>query len=277
MARSNKQARKAKSIFEQDRYTAELSTSQLVLGVCILLTFGLACFLLGILIGRIDPSLQRQAGNVLDESGINERVVSVTRPAEESNAPAPPPELRVPQNMQPTKPVQERPNDTAAETAADEPVKTAENRTPEASVSPVDTPVPIAAAKEPEPSPTEIPEKVAAASESAAKPAPPPEPAAKTNPPKPQPKVPATTTLPAEFDVRYGVQIGYFSSKDGAERAKKELESKTNYTARVVPTTSGKQFKVVVGDYGDWASADTARKDLIGNKGYKGAFPVSLD
>jgi hypothetical protein len=37
---------------------------QLVIGVCILLMFGLGCFLLGVLIGKFDPSLRDQMAAV---------------------------------------------------------------------------------------------------------------------------------------------------------------------------------------------------------------------
>ncbi|HIA47771.1 MAG TPA: SPOR domain-containing protein [Candidatus Hydrogenedentes bacterium] len=46
-----------KSNSPKNQYTAELSSSQLVLGITILMVFGLACFLLGVLIGKFDPSL----------------------------------------------------------------------------------------------------------------------------------------------------------------------------------------------------------------------------
>lgn len=46
-----------KSNLSRNQYTAELSSSQLVLGITILMVFGLACFLFGVLIGKFDPSL----------------------------------------------------------------------------------------------------------------------------------------------------------------------------------------------------------------------------
>lgn len=40
----------------RDTYTAQLTSGQLVIGVCILIVFGLACFMLGVLVGKFEPS-----------------------------------------------------------------------------------------------------------------------------------------------------------------------------------------------------------------------------
>ncbi len=55
MANRKKASRKNKTLLEKEKYTAELSSRQLVIGVCILIAFGLACFMLGVIVGRFDP------------------------------------------------------------------------------------------------------------------------------------------------------------------------------------------------------------------------------
>ena len=53
-AEQKKSPRKSKSFFDQEKYTAELSLRQLVLGIIVLLVFGLACFMLGIVVGKVE-------------------------------------------------------------------------------------------------------------------------------------------------------------------------------------------------------------------------------
>ena len=55
-AEQKKSPRKSKTFFDQEKYTAELSSGQLVLGVIVLLVFGLACFMLGIVVGKVEQS-----------------------------------------------------------------------------------------------------------------------------------------------------------------------------------------------------------------------------
>ena len=72
MPGARKKPNKGSAFLERDKYTAELSSGQLVFGISILLVFGLTCFLLGILVGRFEPSqtpfvnaaLTDDAGNV---------------------------------------------------------------------------------------------------------------------------------------------------------------------------------------------------------------------
>lgn len=55
------------SFLEKDRYTAELTSGQLVFGISILLVFGLTCFLLGILVGRFEPAQMQQVAAAPNE------------------------------------------------------------------------------------------------------------------------------------------------------------------------------------------------------------------
>src|SRR5262245_41785944 len=103
--------RRPKSVLDQEnRYTAELSTGQLVIGVCILLMFGLGCFLLGVLIGKFDPTLRPQTA----QNDVNSRADEPTQeikvselpsnpspppPVVTTSEPTLPPEMRVPPNM----------------------------------------------------------------------------------------------------------------------------------------------------------------------------------
>ncbi len=71
---------KSKSFLDNDRYTAELTSGQLVFGISILLVFGLTCFLLGILVGRFEPAVTQQVA--LAESETATSTPASTKPAE---------------------------------------------------------------------------------------------------------------------------------------------------------------------------------------------------
>ena len=281
MARSSKQTRKSgksKSIFEQDRYTAELSTSQLVTGVCILLMFGLACFLLGVLIGRVDPTINQReaaASPEVEEPLIDNRVRTTMRPAERESVTAPPPELRIPPNTakSPAKSSNAAsgasPAPDSAQPRQPKPVSISNASTDDASADDAPESTPGAeelpeekVSKPPVETPKSEPIKVAAKIE-------------KTSP-LPTPKQPVGP-LPKEFDSQYGVQIGVFSSRESAEKVKTTIETKSSYRARIISSPDNTRFNVIVGDYADWATADRAKQDLRKNYGFNDCFPTLLD
>jgi outer membrane biosynthesis protein TonB len=275
MARSSKPARKtgkSKSIFEQNRYSAELSTSQLVTGVCILLMFGLACFLLGVLIGRVDHSNARMAANnpTVDEEPLTDEPVKTSyRPADaESNQP--PPELRIPPQTAKTEtkpPAPEPEKIEEAKARKPEPVSIDNPPAPEAKSE--DLPATESAKQEPAPEPKTEPKSEPA-------PAPGKVAVATPEPKLPTPKQPANV-LPKELDTHYGIQIGFFTNRASADKVKATLESKSSYTVQVITTAGKKGYNVVVGDYADRQTSDRARDDLRKNYGYKDCFTIALN
>jgi len=247
MARAKTSTRKSNPLSDKDRYTAELSTGQLVIGVCILLMFGLACFLMGVVIGKFDPTLApdaaRQAQSVQTTPAPLERTaiartqeLPVAAPAETINAP--PPEMRVPlQTEQPqAAPVAETPDTTANPPA--------QNQT--------ETDLPKEVAQEPVKL-AEVPPAVPAK-------------AAQVETP-----TPAAPTGPS-----FGIQIAAFKTHDRAVVAKTDVETKTSYSAQVLPTSNGRLVRVVVGSYADKLSADQARSDLKNNYGYSDCWVVEI-
>lgn len=52
-----KKSRKPRASTAKNQYSTELTSGQLVMGLTILMVFGLACFLLGVLIGKVDRTI----------------------------------------------------------------------------------------------------------------------------------------------------------------------------------------------------------------------------
>ncbi len=290
--------RRPKSVLDQDRYTAELSTGQLVIGVCILLMFGLGCFLLGVLIGKFDPTLktagvERSADDPREkertpEIKVSELPAANNPPANTQQATPPPadpvlpPEMRAPANVVREDAV---PNSGATVT----PTTTSATQTgaaPPANNTPVEV-VPQSgatnAATPPatEPAPHSVSESVAAAAERnrIAPPTASPQ-AVNTAPTNTQPAAAAQQTpAPAESNSLtpwkgFGVQI-LAVAKDRAEGARKDLEAKSSYKARVLPHSRNDLYRVVVGPYADQTSAAKARDDLRA-RGFRDAFVLTL-
>ncbi len=277
MATPKMSTRRPKSVLDQDRYTAELSTGQLVIGVCILLMFGLGCFLLGVLIGKFDPTLKPSASGSI-ASSADDATTPEVKVAEVTVAPVPvstepsstetslPPEMRVPPRML---------NDTTAATQDSTPPAVTATSTLDPNVTPpAPTAVPsessVAGAVEAEIEKNRVAPPNAAPQAVDTSAAPPP--AAVTTEP------PAEKTKPAEPETAwkgYGVQI-VAVAKDRAETARKALESKSSYKARVLPHTKNNLYRVVVGPYSDQAAAVRARDDLRARHGYKDAFVLTL-
>lgn len=253
MARVKTSTRKSKTTSNHDRYTAELSTGQLVIGMSILLLICLASFLMGVVVGKFDPSLNPEIA--LDSRPIQE-VVSVpsvdaqTASAMETAAAVrknPPPELRTPRRTenaqaaggkQASKP--KEPEDSAVTPAKTGPTETKPKR--EAHETPAKT-------------------KVAATSPTAG-------------------RIQNLDIETSEVKIkpisqtRYGVQVAAFKTRRRAraEVVKRDLEAKSSYMAYLLPSSSGVWVKVVVGSYADRQSVDKVRDDLKQNFGYADCF-----
>ncbi len=84
-----KKSRNPRGRLEEEKYRAELTSGQLVIGICILMLFGLTCFLLGVLIGKFEvasrPEMAAQPSPAIPTS-----VVSLP-PVQSVEVPAPSP------------------------------------------------------------------------------------------------------------------------------------------------------------------------------------------
>ncbi len=262
--------RRPKSVLDQERYTAELSTGQLVIGVCILLMFGLGCFLLGVLIGKFDPTLKPgTTGSVAVSSGgaaqpeVTVAEITVTSatpsPAASSTESSTQPELRVPPRI-----LNESP--APAPVAESLPAAAASTSPPVASPAgdaSIAESVGAAAEKNRVAPPGMSPQAV---DESASEPPP-----AETPPAAAPAEAPAADAAWKGF----GVQI-IAVAKERAEAARKTLESKSSYKARVFPHTRNSLYRVVVGPFSDQPAALRARDDLRSRFGFKDAFVLTL-
>ncbi len=266
-AKTKVNSRRPRSPLDRERYTAELSTTQLVIGVCILLMFGLGCFLLGVLIGKFDPSLRDQMAEVLpgqqepapdpiDDPGAAPRT---TRAVLDGSVNL---EDRPPHNLVNQPPAQSEP---APSTATAQP--------PAAQPSADTASTPAAATQSPaqasqvsvEPPPAEPPRQEPVVT------APPLQPSVVAPPPA-QAQAPAPATAAQGI---YGVQI-IAASRPRADAVKRDIESRSPYKAEVIAIDGDRLCKVVVGRFQDERSALAARNDLRTKYPFKDAFVISL-
>ncbi len=252
MARTKTNTRKSRTVPAQDRYTAELSAGQLVIGMSILLMICLASFLMGIVVGKFDPSLNPQ---IARESLPVMETASAARSVQQSSATVeptanarnePPPEMRVPKRTE---------RDAAAGSASPSRSEDQAKASGAAAVKPPDTSKPkdklVVASGAPAEAADEKPEKAEGA----------------TPPPAPE-----RTQTAAMLRTRYGVQVAAFQTRQRAEVVKRDLEAKSSYLADLVDSSSGRLVKVVVGSYADRQSVNKVRDDLKQNFGYADCF-----
>ena len=250
MARIKTNSRKSKAVAGQDRYTAELSTGQLVIGMSILLMICLASFLMGVVVGKFDPSLNSQialeALPVQDLARARD-VPQQSGPAAEPTANAakePPPEMRVPRRTEQAVggASSSKSQDLAKASAA------AAMKEPDVTKR-KDDPLLDSGA------PSEGGRSASAETEAAT-----------------PPSTPDRTQTETMLKTRYGVQVAAFQTRQRAEIVKRELEAKSSYTADLVLSSSGRMIKVVVGSYADRQSVDKVRDDLKLNFEYADCF-----
>lgn len=256
----------------QDTFTAELTSGQLAFGVCILILFGMACFMLGVLIGRYQPSERQQVASLAssqseadqeaDQSGAQpspdradtapekrRSVVEVPPPPARRNRPETPEEPDVQRRGSPSK-------QTGAKADATPPKPLPKGPDPD---KPAPSRVTVSLAKPVKKDPA----KVASVPVST----PPSRPAVK----KPEaPAPPAARSDPGAGS--FTVQIGVFSERKNAEAAQRTLELKTRYKVELLPVAGGTKTLVAVGRFPDRASALRARDELRAKHGYKDCF-----
>ncbi len=255
MTRAKTSTRKSKTKADHDRYTAELSAGQLVIGMSILLMICLASFLMGVVVGKFDPTLNPE---VALQSRPIEEVVAVPSAGTQTESPvrtatqtrkAPPPELRTPRSIGSAQ--------TAGGKRASKPKE------------PKDSAVTSAKAEPGEAKPNVVADETAEKAEVA------------TAPPTPEriQNVDIRTSglkIRSTSRTRYGVQVAAFTTSQRAEVVKRDLEARSEYKAELVLSSSGRLFKVVVGSYAERQSVDIVRDDLKLNFGFSDCFVTPL-
>lgn len=250
MPRSKASPRRGRSPLGQEKYTAELSSGQLVIGVVILLMFGLACFLLGVLIGKFDPSLQprvaQQASspdnaeaadaNRMAAANPPQRTTDRTPPARRDVPPAPsqsePAVVGKQAPIQGTNLVPKEADHSKSNSISDEPEES-----------------PAAESSETLDGPSVSDPKV----EVAEAPAEPAEPVR----PEPAPDPPRAEEV-------YAVQIHAFrpSARARAENAARDFAARSNYETFLAPSDNGQWLRVFAGKFVDRAAAARARDEI---------------
>ena len=217
-----KKSRKSRTSAPKNQYSTELTSGQLVMGLAILMVFGLACFLLGVLIGKFDPTISKPVK------------FAQQPPAEQStplanndvNKPTPtPPENSTPTMEEKTVTIKRPPK---------QPVKTANSVPQTAQI--VDTTTPPK--KDPSP----------------------PKPEPKTTVTKP-PKPPAPTPAVAPKR-GWSVQAGAFKIISNAEREKGRIQPAIPHTIEIVRPPGSIYYKLLIGSYSTKAEAEKLKSEL---------------
>lgn len=258
MTRAKTSTRKSKTKADHDRYTAELSAGQLVIGMSILLMICLASFLMGVVVGKFDPTLNPEVA--LQSLPIQE-VVTVASSGTQTESPvrtatqtrrAPPPELRTPRSIGNAQ--------TAGGKRASKPKEPKDSAVTSAKAEPAEAKLSMEADKPSRSAPESVKVAQTDAAEAAAQPI--------TKPVQPE----ATPTK----GTRYRVQVAAFTTRRRAEVVKRDLEARSAYKVDLVPSSNGRLVTVVVGSYADLPTAKKVRDDLKLNFGFSDCFVPKL-
>lgn len=268
---SPKTQRKSSSAPSKNQYTAELSSSQLVLGITILMVFGLACFLLGVLIGKFDPSLQpeQQVAKTTETPAVSTTVEKTGTDAVPSKKPA---------DNETTKPIVKTETPVIEEkkivvpsTPVAKPVTPSTQIPESASVTISDLQPDAAQAPPPEPPKVVIPENTP--QNAAAVPVTVEQPIVQAAAPVEvkQPEVSAPTAPKSTY---WAVQVAAFKNDSGAEVERKKLESQIPYKIEIWKKPGDVWSRLIVGHYGTKDEADALKQELKDK--YKLAQPHSV-
>ncbi len=287
-------------------YATELSSGQLIVAICIALIVALACFLMGVIVGRFEePKKGTQVANgTAPATSPGPRTPVASRPSREPSKSqsegqgeqvspvkyeqvSPAAAARIdyskpafPETIPPAPAARSSRAPTSA--AKSEEKDEAPKKPAEAADIEGSTPPP-APAKESEPDtkkdkPAATPPSAPAKVEKPAEPSQPPS-AARQAESKPATTTPARDTSGGEASKkgRYGVQVVAFSSgeRKAAEQYKARLEANTELRADLVASKDGKYIRVLIGDYAEKGAAAKARDELRKRKGFADCFVQS--
>ena len=241
MAKAKTPAR-SRSSFSQEKYTAELSPGQLVIGMAILLVFGLACFLLGVIIGKFDPTIQ---------TAKNGQNTSPTRTVEETKIPI----------------TSAKTEDIVEEPAPAQPIVK-----PKADPPPIQKPavniargIPNSAKNETKPTPTQKPiAKKPAASEPTVEQRSKPEDKPKVVAPKNSPVPTNVATKTTQQQERWTVQVASFGVETNARKEQSRLQAKSPpYKVELLAKDSRGYYRLIIGSFTEKASAKKLETQLV--------------
>lgn len=265
-------SKKTRSVLDNERYTADFTSGQLVIAICGLLLAALLCFLLGVSVGRYERGVERSRMAAVADDVASEAMESVpaaappaarvSEPAAPAAAPAKPP-VAVPVAVPVTPPPAAKPEPTPTPAAKAEP-------TPTPAASPVPAAIPPVAAPEP------LPEAATTVAEPEIHIAPMPDQTARpaATPPTPAPTPPAATSpAPAASGAtRYGIQLAAFGDIENARKARERLLANTELEADLVE--AGKWIRVIIGDYKERKDAEAACAELKQRPGFRDCYVV---
>lgn len=267
MANRKKASPKSKTLLEKEKYTAELSSRQLVIGVCILIAFGLACFMLGVIVGRFEPlEPQLTAENERTRTFVTTSNINPGKDLETNTEPV----VKKPVGNKTGPPSNRRESVRVgpdAVSAARQPRPPSRIEKPLVSKS--------AAESTPKTPPTPVAETPTATPKKSELPSKDPRKIARAERTPTEPKE-STSSPPSARDVTadvWTVQIGVFGIRKNAAQIKARIDAKTSYTAELVDSADRKSVTVIVGKYASLAEAVKARDQLSKKYGYTDSFP----
>ncbi len=278
-------SKKTRSVLDNERYTADFTSGQLVIAICGLLLAALLCFLLGVSVGRYERGVERSriaavAEDVLPEASESAPAAvpsapRVPEPAAKPAVPAASPAkpstvpVAVPVAVPVTPPPAAKPEPVPTPTPAPNPVPAAVPPV----AAPEPTPEPATTVAEPVPVPTAVDEPeihIAPLPDQTGLPA--------ATPPTPAPTPPAATSpapapAPAAAGAtRYGIQLAAFGDIENARKARERLLANTELEADLVE--AGKWIRVIIGDYKERKDAEAACAELKQRPGFRDCYVV---
>lgn len=279
---------RGKSVLDQDTHVAELTSFQLIVGICLALVVCLACFLLGIVVGRLESgtSIASSVTEVVDRvtgrsSGTEGSAGPAATAASTTNPAGKGPRTTIVQAPSPDAAPAAAPATPAPAPAPAQPTATPSPVSPTPASEPVasaaaprvqQTALPAGTAAPARPEVREPSDTVVAAAETAA-PRSTASPADTATKPAAEPKT-ATAAKAGGFTVQV---VAYESKNRGrAEEYKRLLEKNSDLKAQLVPSEDGKFVRVYVGRYATRAEAQKACEELRKRAGFQGCFVKAL-
>jgi hypothetical protein len=306
--KKKKSLRKSKAFLDQDKYTAELSSGQLVLGLSALLIYGLACFMLGVVLGKFEPLASPQvaqqsgaAGEGMQSQSESPTLQRDTTERQVTELDAPPDRSGFASPWVASVDSGTTESDSSGQAAnADAGLKwdkaneeggansemQADDRpnhifppappTPDAGKQPPSTQV-QAEATPPDPKEREpVTQPVLEVMEPAVS-----EDNGTTTPPANADGKPAKESKPANAidggKLPFSVQVMALLNRKKADAEKAIIEAKSNYPVRLEKSSTGRLVLVLVGAFATKSEAELAKKDIRENLHYNKAFVLSIN
>lgn len=268
------------------RRQIEFTPGQMLIAICTFIAFGLVCFMLGILVTRLDstlapiedePTEQTAAAPILNrEPQAQPAPAAPDVPRPQQSSPTPPENLRDQVASRNETPAPGQPRTVAPPPATRRPA-------PPTQPAPPTTPPPALPEAPPPPQPPAEPIEEPIAEDPAATPPPEAPPAADTprvlenvEPLTPEP--PAPPAEPRTGTAAFGVQIASVSidRRDQAQRALSDAERRVGQSGRLVPTADGRMLRIIVGDFSDRAEATRLMESMRNESQFESCFVQSF-